>query len=174
MPEIFRTRDVVVHFKGDAFPVAIHPTLLTSGWPGCQGVRWTSSPEDDFMVTTSDGIYGGFLLWGSDEMPDRLTGMQVQQLVYGYGILCVGGWLLSTSTYERYTWDSRNGIGPPNVPIVYHVGERLVFSNRGWWTNQDEWTKTGDPRAPNTFYVASVVQVPRPENNDFLVLQTSI
>jgi len=100
--------------------------------------------------------------------------MQVQQLAYGYGILCVGGWLLSTSTYEKYTWDSRHGLGPANVEIPYAVGQRLVFSNRGWFTIEDEWTKVLDPRGANTFFVANVVQVPRPENGHYLVVQTSI
>jgi hypothetical protein len=93
-------------------------------------------------------------------------------LAYGYGIFCAGGWLISTQTYEHYTWASRQ-MGPL-VPIVYTVGQRLAFSNRGLWTNEDEWTLAGDPRAPNTFYIAYVAQVPRAENNYFLVLQTSI
>lgn len=174
MSEIFRTRDVVVHWKGDSYPVAVHPDMLTLGWPGGQGVKWVDSPLDEFRVDYSDGIYGGFLLWGSEENADRFTGMSANQLVYGYAILCAGGWVASFDTYERYTWDSRHGIGPPNVPISYTVGERLVFSNRGWFTNEDEWTKTGDPRAPNHYYVAYVVQIPRANNSYRLVLQTSI
>ena len=174
MAEIFRTRDVTVHFKGDAYPVAVHPDMIAQGWRGGQGVQWVDSPLDEFRVNYSDGIYGGFLLWGSDEMADRFLGMSGNQLVYGYAILCAGGWLASFDTYERYTWDSRHGIGPANVPIVYTVGERLVFSNRGWFTNEDEWAKIADPRGNNTYYVAYVVQVPRPENEYRLVLQTSI
>lgn len=124
------------------------------------------------MVTYSDGIYGGFLLWGSDEVADKFTGMTGNQVSEGYGIFCAGGWLLSTITYERYTWASRQ-LGPL-VPITYTVGERLRWSNRGWWTNEDEWTPSGDPRAPNNYFTAYVVQVPRPENNQYLVVQTSI
>jgi hypothetical protein len=174
MAEIFRTRDCVVHFKGDTYPVAVHPDLITAGWPGGQGVMWCDSPLDEFRVKQSDGVYGGFLLWGSEESGDQLTGSSGNQLVYGYAILCTGGWLVSFNTYERYTWDSRNGIGLPNVPIVYTVGERLVYSNRGWFTNEDEFTKVADPRAPNHYYVAYVVQVPRAGNDWRLVLQTAI
>ena len=174
MTEILRTRDCTVHFKGDAYPVAVSQSMISTGWPGGQGVQWCDSPLDEFRVTYSDGVYGGFLLWGSDETSDQLTGTSGNQLAYGYAILCAGGWLASFDTYERYTWDSRHGIGPANVPIVYTVGERLVFSNRGYWTNEDEWTKVLDPRGSNTFYVAYVVQAPRITNNWRLVLQTAI
>jgi hypothetical protein len=172
MPEIIRNRDVIAHFRGDSYPVALDATMLAAGWAGGQGVRWTDSQQDEFMVTFSDGIYGGFLLWGSDEDADQYLGMTHQQLDYGYGIFCGGGWLLSTRTYEHYTYASR--LAPPLVPITYQVGQRLVFSNRGLWTNEDEWTLSGDPRAPNTFYTASVVQVPRATNSYYLVLETSI
>lgn len=174
MNEIFRTRDVVCHFKGDAYPVAVDPAMIATGWTGGQGVMWCDSPLDEFRVTYSDGIYGGFLLWGSDESGDMMTGSTGNQLVYGYAILCTGGWIASFNTYERYTWDSRHGIGPPNVPIVYTVGERMVFSNRGWFTNEDEFTKTADPRGANNYYVAYVVQVPRALNDWRIVLQTAI
>jgi hypothetical protein len=178
MNEIFRTRDCTVHFKGDAYPVAVDPALIAAGWPGGQGVMWDDSPLDEFRVKQSDGIYGGFLLWGSEETSDQLTASSGNQLAYGYAILCSGGWIASFNTYERYTWDSRHGIGPPNVPLVYNVGERLVFSNRGWFTNEtgpnSEWTKTLDPRGDNVFYVAYVIQEPRADNEWRLVLQTAI
>jgi len=133
---------------------------------------WTDSPEDEFAVTYSDGIYGGFLLWGSNETADQYLGMSGNQIKEGYGIFCAGGWLLSTTTYEKYTWLSRQG--GPLVPLVYSVGERLRWSNRGWWTKEDEWTLTADPRGANNFFTAYVVQVPRAENNYYMVLQTSI
>jgi hypothetical protein len=125
------------------------------------------------MVDVSDGTYGGFLLWGSDESSDQWTAMTGQQVAYGYGVLCSGGWVIATATYEKYTWTSRQGPGPL-VPNVYRVGERLVFSLRGYWTREDEWTLSGDPRAPNTYYIANVIQTPQPYNNYRVQLQTSI
>jgi hypothetical protein len=133
---------------------------------------WFDSPKDEFCVTYSDGHYGGFLLWGSDESSDAWTAMSGQQLAYGYAIICAGGWLISTSTYEKYTYASRVS-GGPLVPITYAAGTRVVFSLRGYWTNEDEWTQSGLP-VPNTFYLAYVVQAPRAENNYNLMLQTSI
>lgn len=174
MAEILRTRDCTVHFRGDSYPVAVHPYMIATGWPGFQWVQWCDSPLDEFRVTHSDGVYGGFLVWGSDESCDSLTASSGNQLVYGYAILCTGGWILSTSTYEKYTWDSRHGIGPANVPIVYTVGGRLVVSNRGFVTPENEWAKVADPRGDNTFYIAYVIQVPRADNNWRLVLQTAI
>ncbi len=172
MPEILRTRDVVVLFKGDAYPVAIDPAMRANGWAGGQGVRWVDSPLDEFRVGYSDGLYGGFLLWGSDEAADKFTAMTGQQPTYGYAVMCAGGWLISTSTYEKYTYASR--VAGPLVPITYTVGERLLFSLRGLFTNEDEWALSLDPRAPNTYYIANVVQVPSAANNNFILLQTSI
>jgi hypothetical protein len=175
MPELFRTRDVVVLFKGDSYTVSLDNQMLQSGWSGGQGVMWKDSPKDEFLVTYADGLYGGFLLWGSDESSDKFTGYIGQHLKYGYGVFCAGGWLMSTSTFERYTYASRVGPGPL-VPITYTVGERLRFSLRGLFTNEDEWTLSGDPRAPNGFFIASVVQIPT--NNSmgipYITLQTSI
>lgn len=171
MPEIFRTRDCVVHSKGDAYSVKVVGELL-NGWRGCQGVMWSDIPGE-FAVTRSDGLYGGFLLWGSDEPSDAYTSISLQQPAYGYAILCAGGWLISTPVYEAYTLSSRMG-GGALVPNVYTARERLVFSNRGLWTREDEWSIVGDPRGPNSYYVASVVQAPSVKNNWNLVLQTSI
>ena len=171
MTEIIRTRDVTVSFKGDAYAVALSPEMLARGWAGGSGVMWYDSPNDEFCVTTSDGHYGGFLLWGSDEASDQWTAMTGQQIKYGYAILCAGGWLLSTATYEKYTWASRQGPGPL-VPNTYVVGQRVVFSLRGLFTPENEQKLSGG--WDNTMYIAYIVQPPRATNNWNLVLQTSI
>ncbi len=167
-------RDVEVMFKGDAYTVALDSVLLTNGWQGGQGVQWVSSPKDEFRVTRSSGLYGGFLLWGSNESSDQYIALYQQQVAYGHGVLCAGGWLMATRTFERYTYASRQ-VGPL-VLITYTVGARLRFSLRGYWTNEDEWTASGDPRAPNDFYVASLVQAPTPNERgvEYITLQTSI
>ena len=167
-----RTRDCIVLFKGDAYTVTVHPDMQAQGWQGGQGVRWADSPRDEFMVTYSDGLYGGFLLWGSDESSDQFTAMTRQQPEYGYAVFCAGGWLISTRTFERYTYASRQS--GPLVENQYRIGERLVFSLRGWFTREDEWALSGDPRGSNTYFVAYVVKLPSPENNHFITLQTSI
>ena len=173
MTEIFRTRDCVVHFKGDAFPVMVSPAMMRQGWPGSQGVQWVDAPIDEFQVGYSDGLYGGFLLWGSDEVSDQYTALTGSQPKYGYSVLCTGGWLMSTSTYERYTYASRLA-GPPYVPIPYSAGLRVRFSLRGFWTIEDEWFLSGDPRGTNGYYIGSVVEPPSVKTNNYLVLQTSI
>lgn len=168
-----RTRDCYTLFKGDAYTVAIHPDMQRQGWQGGQGVRWVDSPRDEFMVTYSDGLYGGFLLWGSDESSDQFTAMTGNQPEYGFGVFCAGGWLISTRTFERYTYASRVS-GGPLVENIYRVGERLLFSLRGLFTREDEWALSGDPRGSNGFYIAYVVQVPTPDNGYYITLQTSI
>lgn len=174
MPEFNPTRDVVVQFKGDSYTVSVDPAMRANGWLGGQGVRWVNSPRDEFLVTYSDGLYGGFMLWGSNESSDQFIAIEEQQPTYGYGTFCAGGWLMQCRAFERYTWASRQ-VGPL-VPITYVVGQRLVFSLRGLFTNEDEWTLSGDPRAPNTYYIASVVDTPRPNARGefYLTLQTSI
>lgn len=167
-----RERDCYVLFKGDAYPVSISQAMKSQGWQGGQGVQWADSALDEFLVTFSDGLYGGFLLWGSNETPDILTGLTGNQPLYGFGTLCAGGWLIATRTFERYTWASRQ-VGPL-VENTYVVGERVRFSLRGFWTKEDEWTLSGDPRGANGYFVGSVVQAPSADNDHYITLQTSI
>lgn len=159
MQELSRTRDCVVLYKGDAFAVSVDGLMRQGGWQGGQGVQWIDSARDEFAVTYSDGQYGGFLLWGSNESSDQFISMVEQQPAYGYGIFCMGGWLILTRTFEQHTWASRTG-GGPLVPVAYAVGDRLRFSLRGFWTKEDEWTLSGDPRAPNEAQIGTVVQAP--------------
>ena len=175
MAELPRTRDVVPLFKGDSLTVMVNDLMRTNGWQGGQAVQWVDSPRDEFLVSYSDGLYGGFLLWGSNETSDQFISTEEQQPKYGYATLCLGGWLMYTRTFERYTYASRTG-GGPLVPITYTAGQRVLFSLRGWWTNEDEWTLSGDPRAPNGYYVGSVVQAPVPNEQGvyYITLQTSI
>jgi len=170
-----RDRDCFVLFKGDAYPVSVSQNMLNSGWQGGQGVRWVDSSKEEFLVDYSDGIYGGFLLWGSNETADALTSMYGWQLTYNTAIFCAGGWLIATRTVELYTYASRHSAGPL-VPITYRVGERVLFSSRGFWTNESEWEQQvpPDPRGVNGFYIGSVVQAPSADNGYFIVLQTSI
>jgi hypothetical protein len=114
------------------------------------------------------------LLWGSNEDSDQYISMVEQQVVYGHAVFCAGGWLMTTRTFERYTYASR--VMGPLVPITYTVGERLLFSLRGYWTNEDEWTASGDPRGANDMFVGSVVQQPRPNAKgvEYITLQSSI
>lgn len=167
-----RTRDCYTLVKGDSYTVAVNQAMVTSGWAGGQGVMWVDSPRDEFLVGISDGLYGGFMLWGSDEPSDQFTGMTGNEPLYGFGTMCCGGWLISTLAFEKYTWASRQA--GPLVPIVYTAGMRLRFSLRGYWTPADEWTESGDPRAPNNFFNGSIIQAPSADNNDYLTLQTSL
>ena len=172
MPGVVRSRDCVAIFKGDAYPVTISEEMAAQGWLGGQGVKWTESPKDEFLVTISDGLYAGFMLWGSDEDSDRFTAATRNQPTYRFGTCCGGGWTIHTTTFERYTWLSRQG--GPLVEIVYTESDRLLFSNRGYWTTEDEWTLSGDPRAPNGYFIAFVCQPPTAANNYYMTIQTSI
>jgi hypothetical protein len=172
MSEIFRTRDCVVFYRSDSYAVSLNGPMVTSGWQGGQGVCWVNSPVDDFQMGLSDGKFGGFVLWGSDESSDQFVSFVGNQIEYGFAVLCTGSWLISTSTYERYTYASRQS--GPLVPLTYTESDRLTFSLRGYWTNEDEWTLSGDPRAPNTNYSGVVVQRPSTLNNQYLGVHTTI
>lgn len=174
MSDFNPTRDVVVLFKGDAYTVLVDASMRASGWMGGQGVQWVDSTKDEFLVTYSDGIFGGFMLWGSNEPSDQFIALVDQQPAYGYGTFCAGGWVIQTRAFEQYTYASR--ILGPLVPITYTVGQRLLFSLRGLFTNEDEWTLSGDPRAPNGYFLASVVDLPRANSRGepYLTLQTGI
>ncbi len=168
-----RTRDVITLVKGTANPVVVDQRMISGGWPGGQAVTWVDSPEDEFLVSYSDGTYGGFLLWGSDESSDRFVATEKNQTKYRFATLCSGAWVIMTQTFEQYTYQSRIG-GGPLVPNVFTVGARLTFSLRGFFTPQDEWKLSGDPRGANEFFIAYVVQPPTPALKNYLTLQSSI
>lgn len=171
-PEQFRTRDCVILYKGDAYPVTVSAAMALSGWSGGQGVQWVASSKDEFLVTYSDGFYAGFMLWGSDESSDQYTAATKNQPAYQFATAGAGGWIIMTSSYEKYTYASRQS--GPLVPITYNASDRLVFSLRGFWTKEDEWTLSGDPRAPNTYYIGFVIQAPTAVTNQYLTIQVSI
>lgn len=172
MPEIFRSRDCVVFFKGDSQTVAVDQAMVDGGWPGGQGVQWVDAASDDRVVSYSTGLYGGFLVWGSDEEGDRYTAITKSQPHYRYATMLSGGCLIATSSYERYTYASRIGPGPL-VPLVYGIQDVLFLSRRGLWTKEDELTLSGSPLAP-AFFTGFVAQVPKPATRDFLGIQTSM
>lgn len=171
-PEQFRTRDCVILVKGDAYPVTVAPAMATGGWKGGQGVQWVASDKDEFLVTYSDGLYAGFLLWGSDESSDQFTAMTRNQPAYQFTTIGAGGWVIMTTAYEQYTYASRQS--GPLVAITYTSSDRLVFSKRGYWTNEDEWTLANDPRKPNNYFIGFVIQPPTPALSGYMTIQVSI
>jgi len=160
VPEVFRTRDVVVFVKGIAYPVSVEPAAIAAGWAGGQGFRWVNHPLDGFHCGFVDGGRGaGFALVGSTEDSDVLTAMTGQQPKYEYIVLCSGSWIMSTRTYERYTYASRQA--GPLVEVDYQAGDKLKWSLRGLFTKEDEWAASSDPRAPNLQEVGYVAQAPK-------------
>ena len=174
MTEIIRTRDCNVYFKGDLTTVVVSDAMVTSGWAGGQGVQWVGSVGDERVVTYSSGLYGGFLIWGSDEAGDDFASITRQQVVYRYATLCFGGSLLSTSTYEKYTYASRIG-GGPLVPLIYGINDPLYFSLRGLFTKEDELSQQvpANSLAP-AFFVGFVAQIPKSLNAYWLGVQTGL
>lgn len=165
--------DVEVLIKDATIPVKLSADMQNGGWVGGQGVRWDHSPNtDDLLVTYSDGTYGGFLLQGSKEVADNFTAYEGSQVKYGYAVLCVGTWVIATVGYEKYTLQSR--MAGPLVENVFTPGERVRFSNRGLLTPEDEWTISGDPRAPNEFLIGSIIKEPKDINNHHLQVQIII
>lgn len=171
MPEIFRTRDMVLFFKDDTTPVVVSDNMVQQGWPGGQGVMYVESSVDEFLVDFSDGRFGGFLLWGSDEEGDDFTAMTRNQLTYEFGTFLSGATLFATSTFEKFTLASR--LTPPLVPLTYVANDPLFLSNRGFWTNEDEATILALPHAPNEIS-GFVSQVPKSLNNFYLGIQTTM
>lgn len=170
--ELPRTRDCIALVTDLSMPVTVDASMVSGGWPGGSGVTWAASTSDNFVVTYSDGTYGGFLLWGSDERADQFVASTGNQPKYRFGVCCFGTWVISTVAYEKYTLQSR--LTPPLVPNLYVVGERLRFSLRGLWTPEDEWAISGDPRGSNGFLVGSIIQTPSSRNNFHLMIQTAL
>lgn len=170
--DIIRGRDCTTFLQGSSHAFAIDPVMLAGGWVGGQGAQWVQSTKDEPVLGYSTGLYGGFMLWGSDEQGDRYTAMTGQFLKYGYGVMVMGRALISTVAFEQYTYASRLG-GGPFVPLIYTPGEPLFFSLRGYWTNEDELTLTVDSRAP-AFFTGFVAQTPKANNQFRLGIQTGL
>ena len=130
-------------------------------------MQWVDDPNNDtFLVTYSTGQWGGFLLWGSDESSDQYISMTMNKPTYKFAVMAVGPWVVSTSTFEQYTYASRTGPGPL-VPNVYTPGNKLLYSLRGYFTPENE---SGNPALQP---VARVIQPPNPNiNNNYLEIQS--
>jgi len=162
----------VLFSKGDTHVVTVDAAMVQGGWPGGQGVQWVDSTLADPVVSYSQGLYGGFLLWGSDESADQFVSSTRSQLVYPQSVVMMAGnAVISTSSYERYTYASR--LGGPLVPLVYAPKDPLFFSLRGLWTKEDELTLSGNPNAP-AFFTGFTIQVPSPVNQFYLGIQASL
>lgn len=172
MPEIINGRDCTVYFKGDSQTVIVSDSLVASGWPGGMGVQWVDAGVvDTRMVERSTGLYGGFLIWGSDEDADKNLSSSGQMPLIRYATMLSGGSLMHTVTYERYTWASRQVGG--QAPITYKIQEPLYFSSRGYWTNENEMALRGDPLG-SAFFAGFVAQVPKQSNQWRLGIQTGL
>jgi hypothetical protein len=172
MPEIIRSRDCVAFYYGDRQTVVVSAAMVQGGWAGGQGVQWVDSTSDERVVTYSNGLYGGFLIWGSDERGDDYASITRQQPTYAYATMFSGNCIISTSSYERYTYASRIG-GGPLMPIIYQPNDVLFLSLRGLWTKEDELTLSGGLMAP-CFFTGFVAQIPRRDNAYYLGIQTSM
>ena len=172
--QLQRSSNCIVYFMGDNYTVTVSQDMVNGGWPGGQGVMWVDAPPgvDDRVVTYARGVYGGILLDGSDEAWNEYIATTGSQVCYRYATIVCGGSLVSTSTYEHYTYASRTS-GGPLIPINYHIGDWLYFSLRGYFTNEDELTLSGDPMAP-CFFTGMCAQIPKESNNFYLGVQTSM
>jgi len=171
--EVFRTRDVVIWVKGETLTVSVDSGLILNGWKGGSGITFAPTSQDKILVTQSDGLSGGFMLWGSDESSDQFTAMTENQPYYGFAVIGMGAWLIATPTFEQYTYLSRQGPGPL-IPIVYNANDQLFFSLRGYWTNEDEWALSGDPRAPNDNVSGFVAEPPSGVDSNYMTIQVDI
>jgi hypothetical protein len=171
MAEILRSRNCIIFYKGDSTTVTVSSAMVASGWAGGQGVQWAGIVGDERIVTYSQGFFGGFMFWGSDEQGDDYTAITRQQVVYRYATMFFGGCLIATSSYESYTYASR--LAGPLVPINYRPNDVLYLSLRGLWTKEDELTLSGSLAAPAPI-VGYVAQLPKSANRNYLGIQVSM
>lgn len=171
--DIVRGRDCVVFSKGDCYAMSVSSAMLAGGWVGGQGAQWSSFTDPDKPILTySSGLFGGFMLWGSNEAADQYTAMTTQYLRYGYGVLMAGRSIMSTIAFEQFSYASRIG-GGSLVPLVYSPNDLLFMSSRGYWTKEDELTMSGSSLAP-AIPCGIVAQVPTAVNRFYLGVQTKL
>lgn len=133
----YLNRQCPIFHKGDSMPIQISTALAARGWLGGEFVKWHDDGTGQPTVTIADGRYCGFMPFGSNEPSDQYTSMTGQNPLYKYITMFFGGNFLATTTYEKYTYISRNGPGPL-VPLVYTAQQFLYVSENGKITNQDE------------------------------------
>lgn len=171
--DILRGRDCVMFGRGDSHMVTADAAMVEKGWPGGIGVQWVDSDLEEPVVTFSSGLYGGFVFAGSEEPGVEMTAEDGLEIAHPMAtVMFAGNCLISTSTYERYTYESRMS-GGPLVPLVYRPADPLYFSLQGFWTKEDELTLSGSPLAP-AFFTGFTYGVPQPSNQFFLGIQTSL
>ena len=172
--DVVRGRDCILFSKGDSFVVRVSEEMIAGGWSGGTGATWVDSPHSEPVVSYSSGLFGGFMLYGSDESADQFKSDTRRQLVHPQSaVMVAGSAVLSTSSYEHYSYASRLS-GGALVPLVYRSGEPLFFSRRGMWTLEDE----ASLGAPLPFAPAQsagvVVNPPAVSNQRFLTIQTTL
>ena len=131
------TRDLVLLHKGDSITVKIDSTLVASGWEGGQFVRWYADGTGELNVRLANGVYCGFLPFGSDELADQFTALTDSDVTYLKAVMYFGGNVFYTRTYETETYQSRHGM-VPYTPITYTASQSLYISENGKITNEDE------------------------------------
>lgn len=131
------TRDLVFLYKGDNITVKTNPALTASGWDGGQFVRWYADGTGELTIALANGVFCGFLPFGSDEDSDQFTALTESDVTYKKAVLYFGGNIYYTRTYETETYKSRHAIDP-YTPLVYTANQILYVSENGKLTNEDE------------------------------------
>jgi len=168
--DLIRSRDCQILRADIVVPAKISTTMKNGGWAGGQGVMWSDSGSGDLEITYSDGRFGGFVLWGSTESSDEWAAYTNQSKYYGYTLVGISGWMVSTIAYEKYSLQSR--LSGPLIELVYTPSDILFFSSRGLWTNQDEMAILGSPFTPKQ--AGHVAQPPSSSNQFRLGLSTTL
>ena len=175
-------REVSIFHKGDSMPMRIDAAMASRGWAGGTFVRWINDGTGEPCVTIADGRYCGFSPWGSDEVADKYTSMTRTNPIYRYITLFFGGNFLATTTFERFTYQSRHGVGPV-TPLVYSPQQFLYVSENGILTNQDESDPAvnpgglfpdGSPILIRFLYFGLCSVAPSVLNNNRIFLQTNV
>lgn len=144
-------RDLVILHKGDTITVAIYQGVapggvvnLEDGWSGGQFVRWVDAGTGDLTVTLANGVYCGFMPFGSDELGDKYTTLTDSDQTYEKVVMYFGGNVVYTRTFETETYQSRHGLAPA-TPLVYHANQALYVSENGKATTEDESNPAVNP-----------------------------
>jgi hypothetical protein len=169
--DVIRGRDLVLFGKGDSHVVTVNAEMIEGGWAGGTGVTWVDSSHAEPVVGYSNGLFGGFMLYGSDESADQYKSDTRRQLAHPQSAVMMSGTaIISTSSYERYTYASR--VSGSLEPLVYAARDPLYFSRRGLWTKEDESSQGSVlPFAP-AFSCGVVMATPSAVNQYFLGIQT--
>lgn len=140
----YLNRDCAVLHKGIMWTPKLSANLIKRGWQGGEMARFVDDGSGEPVIDIGNGIFSGFMPFGSNESGDQWTAMTGQNVRYGYAVMYFGGNIYYTQVYETQTYKSRHGLSATTYQ-TYTPNQPLYCSENGRITGEDESNTAVNP-----------------------------